>query len=99
VLLISLRRERSGDAPLRGIVHLGLAVIGICTSIALMAAYFHARSYRARRRSLNESTLHLFRNHPGRHDESFEDCWRSICSSRFFDGTASYFVLSRGETE
>jgi Gpi18-like mannosyltransferase len=43
VLLISLRKELSGDAPLRGIVHLGLAVIGICTFIALMAAYFHAR--------------------------------------------------------
>jgi hypothetical protein len=43
VLLISLRRELSGDAPLRGIVHLGLAVIGICTFIALMTAYFHAR--------------------------------------------------------
>jgi hypothetical protein len=43
VLLISLRKELSGDAPLRGIVHLGLVVIGICTVIALMAAYFHAR--------------------------------------------------------
>jgi hypothetical protein len=42
VLLISLRRELSGDAPLRGIVHLGLGVIGICTFIALMTAYFHA---------------------------------------------------------
>ena len=29
VLLISLRKELSGEAPLRGIVHLGLAVIGI----------------------------------------------------------------------
>jgi hypothetical protein len=42
LLLISLRRELSSDAPVRGIVHLGLAVIGICTFIALMAAYFHA---------------------------------------------------------
>jgi hypothetical protein len=43
VLLISLRKELTSDAPLRGIVHLGLGVIGICTFIALMAAYFHAR--------------------------------------------------------
>ena len=43
VLLISVRKEVSGGAPLRGIVHLGLAVIGVCTFIALMAAYFHAR--------------------------------------------------------
>jgi hypothetical protein len=42
VLLISLRKELTSDAPLRGIAHLGLAVIGICTFIALMAAYFHA---------------------------------------------------------
>jgi hypothetical protein len=43
VLLISLRKKLTSGAPLRGIVHLGLAVIGICTFIALMAAYFHAR--------------------------------------------------------
>jgi hypothetical protein len=43
VLLISLRKELSGDAPLRGIVHLGLGVIGVCTFIALMTAYFQAR--------------------------------------------------------
>jgi hypothetical protein len=43
VLLISLRKKLSGEAPVRGIVHLGLGVIGICTFIALMAAYFHAR--------------------------------------------------------
>jgi hypothetical protein len=43
VLLISLRKELSGDAPLRGIVHLGLAVIGICTFTALMAGYFQAK--------------------------------------------------------
>jgi hypothetical protein len=40
VLLISLRKKQSGGAPLRGIVHLGLAVIGVCSFIALMAAYF-----------------------------------------------------------
>jgi hypothetical protein len=43
VLLISLRRELSKDAPIRGIVQLGLAVIGICTFVALMAAYFQAK--------------------------------------------------------
>ena len=43
VLFISLRKELSGGESLRGIVHLGLGVIGICTFIALMAAYFHAR--------------------------------------------------------
>jgi hypothetical protein len=43
ILLISLRKKLSGEAPVRGIVHLGLCVIGICTFIALMAAYFHAR--------------------------------------------------------
>ena len=43
VLLISLRKELTGDAPLRGIVHLGLGVIGICTFVALVAGYFQAR--------------------------------------------------------
>jgi hypothetical protein len=43
VLLVSLRKELSGEAPLRGIVQLGLAVIGICTFVALMAAYFQAK--------------------------------------------------------
>jgi drug/metabolite transporter (DMT)-like permease len=42
VLLISLRKEINGDAPLRGLFHLGLVVMGFCTFIALMAAYFHA---------------------------------------------------------
>jgi hypothetical protein len=43
VLLIALRKELSGEAPFRGAVHLGLAVIGLCTFIALGAAYFRAR--------------------------------------------------------
>jgi hypothetical protein len=43
VLLISLRKELSGETPLRGIVHIGLAVIGVCTFVALMSAYFQAR--------------------------------------------------------
>jgi hypothetical protein len=42
VLLVSLRKELSGYAPLRGIVHLGLAVVGICSFTALMTAYFQA---------------------------------------------------------
>ena len=43
VLLISLRKELSGDAPLRGVFHFGLVIIGFCTFVALMAAYFQAR--------------------------------------------------------
>jgi hypothetical protein len=43
VLLISLRKDNSGGQPLRCIVHLGLGVFGICTFVALMAAYFQAR--------------------------------------------------------
>ena len=43
VLLISLRKELSGEALLLGIVHLGLGVIGICTFVALTTAYFQAR--------------------------------------------------------
>jgi hypothetical protein len=43
VLLISLRKELSGGAPLRGLFHLGMFMISVCTFIALMAAYFHAR--------------------------------------------------------
>jgi hypothetical protein len=42
-LLISLRKELSGGEALRGTFHLGLAVIGICTFVALMAAYFQAK--------------------------------------------------------
>lgn len=43
VLLISLHKELSGAGPLRGIVHLGFAVLGICTFIALMAGLFHGK--------------------------------------------------------
>jgi surface polysaccharide O-acyltransferase-like enzyme len=43
VLLIALRKELNGDAPLRGIVHLSFGVIGICTFVALMTTYFQAR--------------------------------------------------------
>ena len=43
VLLISLRKEFREDQALLGIVHLGLAVIGFCTFIALLAACLYAR--------------------------------------------------------
>ena len=43
VLLISVRKELSGDAPLRGVFQFGLVIIGLCTVVALMAAYFQAR--------------------------------------------------------
>ena len=40
VLLIGLKREIAGGEPLRGMVHLGIAVMGLCTFLALMAACF-----------------------------------------------------------
>ena len=43
VLLISLRKELSGEAPIRGVFQFGLVIIGLCTVVALMAAYFQAR--------------------------------------------------------
>jgi hypothetical protein len=43
VLLISLRKELSGDAPVRGVFQFGLAIIGLCTVVAPMAAYFQAK--------------------------------------------------------
>ena len=43
VLLISIRKELSGDTPVRGVFQFGLAIIGLCTVVALMAAYFQAR--------------------------------------------------------
>ena len=43
VLLISLRKELTGDAPFRGVFHLGFVIIGFCTVVALMAGYFQAR--------------------------------------------------------
>jgi hypothetical protein len=42
-MLIALRKEFTSGEPFRGIVQLGLAVLGICIFIALMAAYFQAR--------------------------------------------------------
>ena len=43
VLLISLRKEWTGDAPLRGVFQFGFFIIGFCTVVALMAGYFQAR--------------------------------------------------------
>jgi len=43
VLLISVRKELSGDTPVRGVFQFGLAIIGLCTVVALMAAYFWAK--------------------------------------------------------
>jgi hypothetical protein len=70
VRLISLRKELSDDAPLRGIVHLGLAVIGVCTFIALMAAYFYASKMIVPESiSLRIDTASVSQP-SGRHDES-----------------------------
>jgi hypothetical protein len=43
LLLLGLRREIDGGNPLRGVVQLGLFLIGLITFITLMAGYFHAR--------------------------------------------------------
>jgi amino acid transporter len=43
VLLISLRKELTGDAPLRGVFQFGFVIIGFCTVVTLMAGYFQAR--------------------------------------------------------
>jgi Na+/melibiose symporter-like transporter len=43
VLLISLRKELSGDVPVQGVFQFGLAIIGLCAVVALMAAYFQVR--------------------------------------------------------
>ena len=43
VLLISLRKELTGDAPFRGVFQFGFVIIGFCTVVALMAGYFQAR--------------------------------------------------------
>jgi heme A synthase len=55
LLLISLRKELSGEPPLRGIVYLGLGVISLCAFIALMTAL-----YRAQQMILPHSHSHRF---------------------------------------
>ncbi len=43
VLLISLSKELTGDAPLRGVFQFGFVIVGFCTVVALMAGYIQAR--------------------------------------------------------
>ena len=43
VLLISVRKELSGDGRVRGVFQFGLVIIGLCTFVALTTAYFQAR--------------------------------------------------------
>jgi len=40
VLLISVRKESRGDAPLRGVFQFGFFIIAICAIVALMAGFF-----------------------------------------------------------
>ncbi len=42
VLLVGLRKESDGDSPLRGTVHVGMLIMGLCTFVALMVGYFQA---------------------------------------------------------
>jgi hypothetical protein len=44
VLLISVRKELSGDVPVRGVFQFGFFIIGLCTFVALTTAYFQART-------------------------------------------------------
>lgn len=43
LLLVGLRREIHGGEPIRGMVHFGIVVIGLCTFLALMATLFSAK--------------------------------------------------------
>ena len=43
VLLISLRKELSGEAPLRGVFQFGFVIIGFCTVVGFMAGFFQVR--------------------------------------------------------
>ena len=70
VLLISLRKELSGDAPVRGVFQFGLVIIGLCTVVALMAAYFQARKMVRPHFNAQRSTPGPFRNQRGRQHES-----------------------------
>ena len=44
VPLIWVRKELSGDASLRGVFQFGLLIMGLCTVVALMAAYLQAKN-------------------------------------------------------
>lgn len=43
VLLVALRQEVNGHDPMHGTIYLGIAMIGLCAFMALMAAFFQAR--------------------------------------------------------
>jgi lysylphosphatidylglycerol synthetase-like protein (DUF2156 family) len=43
LLLIGVRKELNGDDPVRGIVHLCVVVMGLCTFLALIVAMFLAK--------------------------------------------------------
>ena len=43
ILFISLRKELSGEAPVRGVFQFGFFIIGLCTVVALMAGFFQTR--------------------------------------------------------
>ena len=99
VLLISVRKELSGDASVRGVFQFGLLIIGLCTVVALMAAYLQARkmvlpdSNAQRLDTTNRFTTWQGDNMNLRELLSFN------LFLQLFDGTASYFILSRGEAE
>jgi Na+/melibiose symporter-like transporter len=43
VLLVGLRRETNGGEPIRGIVHLGIVVMGVLAFLALMVTMYSAK--------------------------------------------------------
>jgi hypothetical protein len=43
VLLVALRKQSDGNEPLRGTIHIGLLIMGLCTFIALMVGYYQAK--------------------------------------------------------
>ena len=99
VLLISVRKELSGDASLRGVFRFGLVIIGLCTVVALMAAYFQA----PKMVSPHSNTHRIDTTAVSQPAESDTMTLRELLGFnlflQLFDGTASYFILSRGEAE
>jgi Mn2+/Fe2+ NRAMP family transporter len=43
LLLVGLRREIQGGEPIRGMFHLGIVVMALCTFVALMVATLSAK--------------------------------------------------------
>ena len=70
VLLISLRKELSGEAPLRGVFQFGFVIIGLCTVVALMAGFFKRGRWFYRTPTRSDSTPEPFHNLSGRQHES-----------------------------